>query len=155
MLTYYAHYTICLHSPRLAHNTPRIWGLSKPCQYPLGNTPRNWGARGQMGSGSNQGNRVGWGYFRGFFAPKNNFFLGGQILRVFRLTCGKIVGKIKKFGGRRVQPDSPTLFPRSSHVLFNCWVGCHSHDSYPCVRENLEGFSLIHSVQHCGKVVGC
>jgi len=154
MLTYYAHYTICLHSPRLAHNTPRFWGLSKPCQYPVGNTPRNWGSRGQNGSGEKRGIAWGTGKIRGFFAPKNNFFLGGQILRVFRLTCGKIVGKIKKFGGRRVQPDSPTRSPRCSHISDRLYESVDHMIVILWVNMITGGFSLMHSVQHCEKVVG-
>lgn len=112
MLTYYAHYTICLHT----HNTPRIWGLSKPCQYPLGNTPRNWGSRGQNGSGQKRGIAWGTGKIRGFFVPKIIFFWGSNFRGFFAYGVGRIAGKIKNLWGSRVQALSPTRFPRCSHM---------------------------------------
>ena len=137
-----------------SHNTPTNWGLSKPCQYPVGKTPRNWGSRGQNGSGEKRGIAWGTGKIRGFFVPKIIFFWGSNFRGFFVTALIKFGLKIKNLWGSRVQALSPTESPRSSHVLFNCWVGCRSHDSYPCLREIFEGFSLINTVQHCGLVVG-
>ncbi len=116
MLTYYAHCTYAYIIP-CSHNTPRIWGLSKPCQYPLGNTPRNWGSRGQNGSGQKVGIVWGAGKNRGFFVPKIIFFWGGHFLGFFVTAWGKIGRKIKNLWERGRQPLPPTPSPRCNHVL--------------------------------------
>ena len=113
---------VCLHSTNctIAHAVtqyPPFFGVVKTVSIPFGQYPRNWGVRGHEGSGSNRGNRVGVGYFRGFFALKIIFFWGGYFSGFFALTCGKNVLKIKNLWERMYQPLPPTPSPQCAHVL--------------------------------------
>lgn len=147
MLTYYAHYTICLHT----YEYPPFLGVVKTLSIPFGQYPPKLGGEGSKRIRGKRGNRVGAGNIRGFFVPKINFFWGGHFLGFFVTVWGKNGQKIKNLWGGRIQRLPPSLSPRSTHV---------SDTVYEIVdpvvyHMRLRGFFASYTVyNHCGKVVG-